>query len=70
MQPKTKEDLKASLPDTFSSPRLKGLDATIDIFRDDYGIPHVKAQSAHDAFFGQGSPLPKIAFGRWSTIGG
>jgi penicillin G amidase len=50
----TKQDLIAALPDTSSPQILSGLDGTVDIFRDNYGIPHVKAQSTHDAFFGQG----------------
>ena len=81
MQPKTKEDLKASLPDTFSSLRLRGLDATIEIFRDNYGIPHVKAQRVHDAFFGQGFATAqdrlwqmehdrRVAYGRWAEYAG
>ena len=50
----TKEDLVAALPDTSTPHRLEGLDATVEIYRDSYGIPHVKAQTAHDAFLGQG----------------
>jgi len=33
---------------------LDGIDAAIDICRDRFGIPHLWAQTAHDAFFGQG----------------
>ena len=33
---------------------VKGIEGPIDILRDPEGIPHVRAQSAHDAFFGQG----------------
>jgi penicillin amidase len=35
-------------------PAVKGIDRPIDILRDPEGIPHVRAQSSHDAFFGQG----------------
>ena len=52
--PRTKEELKAALPDTSKTLHLPDLDATVGIYRDGYGIPHVRAQSAHDAFFGQG----------------
>lgn len=52
--PTTKKDLMAVLPDTSKTLHLPGLDAAIEIFRDSHGIPHVRAQSAHDAFFGQG----------------
>ena len=33
---------------------LSGLDGSIEIWRDPWGIPHVKAKTAHDAFFAQG----------------
>ena len=33
---------------------VEGLDAPITIVRDRWGIPHIRAQSSHDAFFGQG----------------
>ena len=34
--------------------RLAGARAPIDILEDRLGIPHIRAQSKHDAFFGQG----------------
>jgi len=48
------KDLKSALPDTSQTLRLKGIDALIEIYRDRCGVPHVLAQTAHDAFFGQG----------------
>lgn len=33
---------------------VQGLDAPISIVRDRWGIPHIRAESAGDAFFGQG----------------
>ena len=33
---------------------FSGLDGAVKVFRDAYGIPHVLARTAHDAFFGQG----------------
>ena len=33
---------------------LSDLDGSIEIWRDPWGIPHVKAKTAHDAFFAQG----------------
>jgi penicillin amidase len=79
--PKTKEDLKAALPDTSTTFSLKGIDATIEIYRDSYGIPHVKAGSVHDAFFGQGFAASQDrlwhmdydrhrAYGRWAEYAG
>ncbi len=52
--PITGDDLEAALPDTSSSFKLTGLEKPVEIFRDSYGIPHVKAESTRDAFFGQG----------------
>ena len=54
MIPMTREDLRAAVPDTSRPYRLKGVDSTVRILRDCYGIPHVRARSVHDAFFGQG----------------
>ena len=79
--PRTLEDLKAALPDTSSTLRLTGLDATVEIYRDGYGIPHVKARSAHDAFFGQGFATAqdrlwhmdhdrRWAYGTWAEYAG
>jgi penicillin amidase len=34
--------------------RLKGIEEPIEIFRDSFGVPHIWARTAHDAFFGQG----------------
>jgi penicillin amidase len=31
-----------------------GLDAPVEVFRDSSGVPHVRATTTHDAFFGQG----------------
>ena len=47
-------DLKAALPDVTSSLAFAGIDGTITIYRDEWGIPHVTAESEHDAFFAQG----------------
>lgn len=52
--PISKEDLTQALPDVKSVLKLHGLESTIEIIRDSYGIPHIKAQSVHGAFFGQG----------------
>ena len=34
--------------------RVPGVDGTVEIIRDNLGIPHVRAKTVHDAFFGQG----------------
>ena len=79
--PITKEDLKVALPDTSKSFRLKGLGASVQIYRDAYGIPHVRAGSVQDAFFGQGFVTSQDrlwhmdfdrhqAYGRWAEYAG
>ena len=79
--PRTKEELKAALPDTSKTLHLPDLDATVGIYRDGYGIPHVRAQSAHDAFFGQGFATAqdrlwhmdqdrRWAYGSWAEYAG
>ena len=52
--PITHEKLRAALPDMSNTLCVQGTDGTIEIFRDSFGIPHVKAGSVSDAFFGQG----------------
>ena len=75
------EDLRAALPDTTSSLQLKGLNGAVDIFRDRYGIPHVRAGSVSDAFFGQGFATAqdrlwhmeherRFVYGRWAEYVG
>jgi penicillin amidase len=45
---------RASFPRTSGEVKLDGLDSTVDIYRDDYGIPHIYAQTSHDLIFTQG----------------
>ena len=33
---------------------LRGLDGPVEVYRDEFGIPHAKASTVHDAFFAQG----------------
>ncbi len=40
-----------SFPQTSGSISLKGISGQIDIYRDEYGVPHLFAQSEEDAFF-------------------
>ena len=48
------EELRAAVPGMDGSVRLDGLAGEVEIFRDDLGIPHIRAGSVHDAFFAQG----------------
>lgn len=60
---------------------VPGPDGSIEILRDEWGIPHVRAGSAHDAFFGQGfvhaqDRLGQLEYdrrraaGRWAEVAG
>ena len=73
--------LKRSLPRTTGNVRVQGLDSTVTVYRDSLGIPHVYAESTHDAFFGQGFAMAQDrlwhmdydrhrAYGRWSEFVG
>ena len=77
----TDDDLKSALPDTSSAVALRGLNDAVEVLRDTYGIPHVKAGSVHDAFFGQGYATAqdrlwhmdydrRRAYGRWAEYAG
>lgn len=49
-----RETLAAAVPHIGGAHSIAGLEGAITIHRDAHGIPHVKAESEHDAFFGQG----------------
>src|SRR5690349_20824447 len=49
-----REALDAALPDVTSTLTLAGLEQPVEIIRDHFGIPHIRAGSVHDAFFAQG----------------
>ena len=75
------DDLVDAIPDTSSPLALHGLDGPISIYRDGCGIPHVRATSVHDAFFGQGFATAQDrlwhmdsdrmrAYGKWAEVVG
>ncbi len=45
---------RRSFPKVSGELQLDGLDDAVDIFRDNYGIPHIYATNSHDLFFAQG----------------
>lgn len=47
-------DLRAAVPDLSGTLRLQGLQRPVDVLRDAWGIPHIRAQTVHDVFFAQG----------------
>lgn len=68
-------------PSAHSSMRLPGLDASVEIRRDRFGIAHIRANSVEDAFFGQGFVHAedrlwqmerdrRLAQGRWAEVAG
>jgi penicillin amidase len=46
--------LRTSLPQTQGTVRLEGLDAPVEVVRDEWGIPHIFAVTDHDAFMALG----------------
>ena len=65
----TCQDLANSLPRTNGKVSLKGLAAAAQVYRDAYGIPHVRATSEPDAFLPRGLSPPRTGCGRWSMTG-
>ena len=77
----TRRDLEAALPDVATRVRLRGLERPTEVYRDRWGIPHVRAQNEHDAFFAQGFVTAqdrlwhmdfdrRRALGEWASLGG
>ena len=74
-------DLQAALPDVTSTMRFSGIHKHVDVYRDRWGIPHIKAQSENDLFFAQGFVTAQDrlwhmdadrhrALGRWAEFAG
>ena len=79
--PITRADLEAALPDVASTIRLPGLEHAVQVVRDGWGVPHIRADTVHDAFFAQGFVTAQDrlwhmdydrhrALGRWSEFAG
>ena len=77
----SEHSLQTGLPDTDSNLNLTGLISTVEINRDTYGIPHVRAKNVKDVFFGQGFVTAQDrlwhmdydrmrAYGRWAEYAG
>ena len=73
--------LDDALPNVTVDLTFDTLDGPVTIYRDEYGIPHVKATTVHDAFFGQGFATAqdrlfqmdhdrRWAYGRWAELAG
>lgn len=74
-------DLQAALPDVTSTMRFSGIHKHVDVYRDRWGIPHIKSQSENDLFFAQGFVTAQDrlwhmdadrhrALGRWAEFAG
>jgi len=46
--------LRRPLPRTTGSLRLQGVEGTVEVRRDRWGVPHIRAGSRHDLWFGEG----------------
>lgn len=46
--------VRRSFPQTEGTLTLPGLEATVDVYRDTLGVPHIYASTQHDLFFSQG----------------
>lgn len=77
----TEDELKACLPDVTSVMKLEGLGASVDVYRDEWGIPHIRAANETDVYFAQGFVTAQDrlwhmdadrfrALGRWSEFVG
>jgi len=77
----TRVDLERALPDVTSTFRLAGLEKPVTVFRDSWGIPHIRASGERDAFFAQGFATAqdrlwhmdydrRRATGRWAEFAG
>ncbi len=77
----TVHDLSAAAPAMDGELALKGLRDTVTVWRDPFGIPHVRAVNEHDAWFGQGFVTAqdrlwamefdrRRAVGRWAEAAG
>jgi penicillin amidase len=66
--------LRRPLPQTTGRVNLRGLEAPVDVLRDRFGVPHVRARTAHDVTFALGfchgqDRLWQLEFFRRATAG-
>lgn len=77
----TREALKQTLPRLTGTLRLEGLTGPVEVYRDQYGIPHIRASTTGDAFFAQGFVTAqdrlwqmeydrRRGLGRWAELAG
>ena len=77
----TPSDLQNALPDVTSTLNLPGLEKPVEVCRDRWGVPHLRAENERDAFFAQGFVTAQDrlwhmdydrhrALGRWAEFAG
>ena len=77
----SRRNLETAVPNPSGTSQISGLNATVRVFRDSYGIPHIWAESIEDAFFGQAFATAqdrlwymdyfrRWAYGRWAEVVG
>lgn len=77
----THADLQAALPDLTSTLQVVGLHHPVEVCRDHWGVPHIRAADEHDVFFAQGFVTAQDrlwhmdydrsrALGRWAEYAG
>ena len=47
-------DVRAAVPDMTGEVAIKGLGAPVEVMRDAYGVPHIRARGADDVFIALG----------------
>ena len=77
----TRLRLEEATPHLTGTLILNGLDGNVEIYRDRFGIPHVRASTVNDAFFAQGFVTAqdrlwhmdydrRRAYGQWAEVAG
>ncbi len=77
----TEGEMKAALPDVTRTLQLSGLERPVVVYRDRWGIPHIRAENEIDLFFAQGFVTAqdrlwhmdfdrRRALGRWAEVAG
>ena len=75
------QDLKQALPKVDGAVQVNGLEGPVEVYRDNLGIPHIRASGERDAFFAQGFVTAQDRFwhmeydrmrgaGRWAEVVG
>ena len=63
---------RTSFPQTRGTIAMKGLQAPVQVLRDRYGVPHIRAANMHDLYFAQGFVAAQDRFWQmefWRRIG-